>query len=97
MGHFGLTAARYAVENIPATATGGIEFVTALEGREPHLYFAGELVCAAMLRHLPGDNTSEKVRRFFDDHLLVAHGHACRTAHILAVEYFIPRFRRYSA
>jgi hypothetical protein len=91
-GHFGVTAARFAVETLPELATGRIEMSRTVRGREPRLYFAGELVATAMLRHLPGKNAGEKVKRFLEDHLIVAGRHATNCVHVLTVCYLFGRF-----
>ena len=58
-GHFGLEAARYAVQNLHEEAVNGIE----LPGQHIFLNFSGELVATAMLRQVSGLNRDHKVRR----------------------------------
>jgi hypothetical protein len=91
-GHFGIKAALFAVDNLPESATGRIEMSLSLKGREPHLYFASEIVSTAILRHLPGKDTKEKGKRFFDDHLFIADSHATTCVHIVTIEYLFRLF-----
>lgn len=91
-GHFGIHAARYAVANIPANAVGRVEVETTMKGNAPKLCFAGEVAATAMLRHLPGSDTAEKVRSFYHGHILIASRHATNATHILTIEYLFPRF-----
>ncbi len=86
-GHFGLEAARYAVQNLHKEAVNGIE----LRDRLVLLEFAGELVATAMLRQASGLNRDHKVRRLVKL-AQVGYQHATRCVHCVVFCYLWQKF-----
>jgi hypothetical protein len=62
-GHFGLAAARYAVQNLDSSAVDGIEITQPFSGRGlVFLRFAGEVVATAMLRQTQGQSREDQFK-----------------------------------
>lgn len=94
-GHFGLTAARYAIAHLDADATGKIE-VTDIGGARTriHLNFAGEIAAVASLRHLTrGQTPSQKFANLLRL-LVVSFRHSTRCVHSIISSYLWDRFGR---
>jgi hypothetical protein len=89
-GHFGLTAALFAVTNLKPEAVGKIE---ARQRRTMHLHFAGELVATATLRHLQGSTNEQKFSRLLRT-VVSGSRHATECTHCIALAYLWERFGR---
>lgn len=87
-GHFGLTAAQFAVNSLSPDAVGSIEL---RKDRTVRLHFVGELVATATLRHLHGSTNEQKFSRLL--RIIVAgFRHATRSCHCVAFGYLWDRF-----
>lgn len=95
-GHFGASAAIYAVDNLKPTAVGKIEYQCDSRSMptKPFLHFAGEIAATSFLRHLPGVTDEEKVKRFFEEVLLEGYKAATKSVHFLLAVIISPRFGR---
>lgn len=94
-GHFGTTAAKYAVSNLGADTVGRIELLD-IGGPKAriHLSFAGEIAAVASLRHLEtGRTPSEKFAKLLRT-LVVSFRHSTRCVHSIVACYLWERFGR---
>ncbi len=89
-GHFGLTAALYAVTNLKPEAVGKIE---ARDERTMHLHFAGELVATATLRNLQASTNEQRFSRLLRT-AVTGFRHATECTHCVAFAYLWERFGR---
>lgn len=93
-GHFGLCAAKYAVENIRPNVVGKVE----LEFRHPHkanlkLHFAGEIAATVLGKHLSGSSSKEKFGNFFKEILNPGYKHATSFMIAIGHSFLLPRFK----
>jgi hypothetical protein len=67
-GHFGTAAAKYAIESLAPGTVGSLEIVRdhCLSGIMYRPQFVGEVTARAFLRHLPGNDTEEKLRNLLE-------------------------------
>jgi len=80
-GHFGLEAARFALQNLHSDAINGIEMVEPFtKQNRMFLRFSGEIVAAAMLRHAWGMNREHQIKRLITVARL-GYRHATRCVH----------------
>jgi hypothetical protein len=91
-GHFGLPAARESVMRLPGDSIGKLELVVKSgEVKDIKLYFAGEMACTALLKHLPDCDISN-YRDFFEVMILPGFRHAKECVGVLCAAWLWPRF-----
>lgn len=92
-GHFGREAALYAVEHLEPTSVGKIEIdFNPMHSANMKFHFVAEIAATAFTRHLPGDDTEEKVQWLFNEVLVPGYGHATESVQVLAALELWPRF-----
>lgn len=87
-GHFGLAAARFAVNSLDPEAVGKIEL---RKDKTVHLHFVGELVATASLRHLRRATNEQRFSRLLRV-VVAGFRHATRCCHCVALGYLWDRF-----
>jgi hypothetical protein len=91
-GHFGLEAARFAVQNLHADAVSGIElFEPDTKQNRIFLRFSGEAVATATLRHAWGVSHEHQIKRLIRVARL-GYRHATRCVHSVVACYLWDRF-----
>ncbi len=91
-GHFGVSAALYAVSNLLPTAVGKIEIVFDDAHRfDAKLQFAGEIVSTASFRHIPGA-TSEQKASYLIGRAVAGYRHATRCVQAVTVSHLWEKF-----
>jgi hypothetical protein len=93
-GHFGLTAARFAIQNLTPSTMGRVEVITEDGGcLGPLLHFAGEIAASSIFRHIPGNNREDEFNKLID-WVLVGYRHAIECVQTLVAIYLWPRLGR---
>ncbi|MEK7408567.1 MAG: hypothetical protein AAB225_26140 [Acidobacteriota bacterium] len=91
-GHFGHMAAVYAVENFQPDADGKIEILETGPGAAAErLHFTSEIAATALIRHLSGSTTEEKVESLVKT-VVDAVRHATQAVHLVTACYLWDRF-----
>lgn len=93
-GHFGFSAAQWAVEHLVQDAIGSIEiYRKPLENKAgPKMRFASEFVSTAMCRHKGKKSFLEHFRHMYRT-TVDGYKHATNCVHIIVVAYLYDRFR----
>jgi hypothetical protein len=87
-GHFGLAAARFAIEHREGEA---VEEIESRAESTIHLPFATDLVATALTRHLHGSSAEEKFSGLFKD-IVAGFKHATDCTHCVVFGYLWERF-----
>lgn len=94
-GHFGTSAAKYAISNLDADTIGKIEVIDIGSARTKiHLNFAGEIAVVASLRHLTKGKTPAQKFTHLLRLLVTSFRHSTRCVHSIIVCYLWDRFGR---
>jgi hypothetical protein len=92
-GHFGTSAAKYAVQNLNENDYGKMEIIEAnTGGLQERLHFTATIAAKALFRHVEGNTDEEKVKSLFD-RVREATKHAWQCAHWITFWLWESRFR----
>lgn len=93
-GHFGLPAAKYAVENIKSRIPAKLELSFGPRERvNVKFHFAGEIAATAFCRHLAGPTSRAKLNKLVSETLVPGFKHATDLMSPIVDLFILPRFQ----